>query len=92
MVLVLATLVSLVGLVDAVVGGTWDFVVVFGLAVALQAVLLLRALTGRVAVTLRRDLADWASDQAVATGESADEVVDRCVSTVRADLVDRPAR
>lgn len=90
MVLVLATLVSIVGLIDSVVGGTWDFVVVFGLAVALQALLLLRTLTGRTAVTLRRDLADWAADQAVATGESADEVVDRCVSTVRANLVDRP--
>ena len=92
MVLVLATLVSLVGLLDAVVGGTWDFAVVFGLAVTLQVLLLLRTLTGRAPVTLRRDLADWASGQAVATGESADEVVDRCVSTVRANLVDRPSR
>lgn len=90
MVLVLATLVSIVGLLDAVVGGTWDFAVVFGLAVTLQVILVLRTLTGRVAVTLRRDLAEWAADQAVATGESADEVIDRCVSTVRADLVDRP--
>ena len=92
LVLVLATLVAAVGLVDAVVSRTWDFAVVFALAVGLQLLLVLRAQTGRVTVTVRRDLAAWASEQAVATGESADEVLDRCVAAVRADVVDRPGR
>lgn len=91
LVLALAILVSLVGLLDAVVGGTWDFAVVFALAVALQLLLLVQAPNGRVVLTVRRDLAAWASDRAVATGESPDEVVDRCVAAVRADLVD-PSR
>lgn len=90
LVLVLATVVSLVGLVDATVSRTWDFAVVFALALGLQLLLLVRAQTGRVRVSVRRDLAAWASEQAVATGESADEVVDRCVAAVRAGVVDRP--
>ena len=90
LVLVLATVVSFVGLVDATVSKTWDFAVVFALAVGLQLLLLVRTQTGRVGLTVRRDLAAWASEQAVATGESADEVVDRCVAAVRADVVDRP--
>jgi hypothetical protein len=89
LVLTLATLVSLVGLLDALVSRTWDFVVVFALAAGLQLVLLVRTQTGRVALTVRRDLASWAAEQAVATGESTDEVVDRCVARSRADLVDR---
>lgn len=90
LVLVLATVVSLVGLVDATVSRTWDFAVVFALALGLQLLLLVRAQTGRVRVSVRRDLAAWASEQAVATGESADEVVDRCVAAVRAGVVDHP--
>lgn len=90
LVLVLATLVSLVGLVDAVVDRTWDFAVVFGLAIVLLALLLARAPTGRVTLTVRRDLASWAAEQAVATGETPDDVVDRCLAAVRADMADRP--
>ena len=92
LVLLLATVVAVVGLVDAVVSETWDFAVVFALAVGLQLLLLLRAQAGRVSMTVRRDLAAWATEQAVATGESADEVVDRCVAAVRADVVDRLGR
>jgi NAD/NADP transhydrogenase beta subunit len=90
--LVLATVVSLVGLVDAVVSRTWDFAVVFALALALQLLLLLRVQTGRVPVTVRRDLAGWASEQAVATGETTEEVVDRCLAAVRANVVDHRER
>lgn len=92
LVLALATVVSLVGLVDAAVSGTWDFALVFALAVGLQLLLLVRTQTGRATVTVRRDLAAWASEEAVATGESADEVVDRCIAAVRAHVVDRPGR
>jgi hypothetical protein len=92
LVLVLATLVSLVGLLDAVISRTWDFAVVFALAAGLQLVLLLRAQTGRVPLTVRRDLASWAAEQAVATGESADDVVDRCLAAARADVMDNSRR
>lgn len=88
LVLVLATAVALVGLVDAVVGRTWDFVAVFGLALLLQLVVLLQTVTGRAVLTVRRDLAAWVADRAVATGETPEAVIDRCVASVRAGLVD----
>lgn len=88
LVLVLATVVALVGLIDAVVGQTWDFAAVFGLAVLLQLLVLLQATTGRTTLTVRRDLAAWVADRAVATGETPDAVIDECLASVRAGLVD----
>jgi len=88
LVLVLATVVSLVGLVDALVGPTWDFVAVFGLALVLQLVLLVRGLGGRAEVSVRRDLASWVAARAVATGETPEEVVDRALAMARAGLLD----
>ena len=92
LVLLLATLVSFVGLIDAALSRMWDFAVVFALAAGLQLLLLLRTQTGRAALTVRRDLAEWAAEQAVAAGESTDDVVDRCLAMARADLVDRSRR
>ncbi len=88
LVLVLATAVALVGLVDAVVGRTWDFAAVFGLALVLQLVVLLQTATGRAALSVRRDLAAWVTERAVATGETPEAVVDQCLASVRAGLVD----
>lgn len=91
LVLVLATVVALVGLVDAIVSGTWDFVAVFGLTLALQVILLVRLQTGRAELTVRRDLAAWIAERAEATGETPEGVIDQCVANVRAGLVDERA-
>ena len=92
LVLVLATVVALVGLVDAVVGQTWDFVAVFSLALVLQLAVLLHIATGRAPMTVRRDLAAWVAERAVATGETPEAVVDQCLASVRAGLVDDQVR
>jgi lysylphosphatidylglycerol synthetase-like protein (DUF2156 family) len=88
LVVVLATIVSGIGLLDAVVGRAWDFAVVFGLTLILQLVLLARFHRGRAELTVRRDLASWVAARAVATGESPEEVVDRALAMVRSGLVD----
>lgn len=86
--LVLATVVSAVGLVDTVVSREWDFAVVFGLALVLQLVVLVQARTARAWMSVRRDLAGWVVGRAVATGETPDAVVDQCLASVRAGLLD----
>lgn len=88
LVLVLATAVAVVGLVDTVISQEWDFAVVFGLAVVLQLVVLLQTRTGRAWLSVRRDLATWVMGRAVATGETPDAVVDQCLASVRAGLAD----
>jgi hypothetical protein len=92
LVVVLAAVVALVGLVDAVVGRTWDLVAVFALTLALQLVLLLHLQTGRAPLSVRRDLAAWVAERAVATGEPPEAVIDQCLASARAGLVDEDRR
>ncbi len=90
LVLILAAGVAVAGLVDAVVSRDYDYAVVFGLALVLQLVLLFQMQAGRAALSTRRDLAAWVAERAVATGETPEVVVDECLATVRAGLVDLP--
>lgn len=75
-----AALVLFAGIVDAIVSGEWDLFAVFVLAFALVGFLLLRGARGRRTVTLRSDLARWASDHAYRTGETAETTLDRAVA------------
>ena len=86
LILLLATVVSLVGALDAVVGGQYDLVVVFGLGAALQLILLLRLQFGRPAVPLRRDLVAWLRQRSAEQGEPLEALADRCVASARAEL------
>lgn len=92
LVLILAAAVAFAGLVDAVVSRDFDYAVVFGLALVLQLVLLLHLQAGRAPLSTRRDLASWVAERAVATGETPEVVVDECLASVRAGLVDLPER
>jgi hypothetical protein len=82
----LALVATAVGLVDAVIGGQADFVVVFVLAGLLQAAVLVGLRSGPRPVLLRADLAAWVYEHTAATGEPADRLVDRCVAAYRAGL------
>ncbi len=85
-VLLLALLVTAAGLFEVVAGRSWDLVVVFALIAVLQLVVLGGLWVHRRPVGLRGDLAAWIDEHAVATGESAERIVDRAVSSYRAGL------
>ena len=84
--LALAVVVSVVGAVDAAVGGQPDLVVVFGLGAVLQLALLVRLQVRRPAVPVRADLVSWLRDRAATEGEPIGLVADRCLAACRADL------
>lgn len=86
LILLLATAVSVVGVLDAAVGGQVDLAVVFGLGAALQLALLLRLQSGRPAVPLRADLVAWLRQRSAEHGEPLEALADRCLATARADL------
>lgn len=88
-VLGLAALASVVGLIDAGLGGSWDLAGMFGLVTALQLVVLLQLRTDRQ-IGLRPDVARWVSGRAEATGEPPERVADRAVAAYRAGLVADP--
>lgn len=89
LILAASVVVSAVGAVDALIGGTYDLVVVFVLAAVLQLGLLVRLQSRRPAVPLRADLVAWLGDRAAEQGEPIGVIADRCVAACRADL-DRP--
>ena len=79
--------ISVVGAVDAGIGGNWDLAVVFVLIAVLQLLLLLRLARRRPAVPLRADLVRWLLDRASSEGESAQVIADRAVGAYRDDLL-----
>ncbi len=72
--------VTVVGVLDALIGNDWDLLVVFGISGLLQLALWLRQRASRTPVTLRADLAHRLERQAQRTGEPFDTVLDRAVS------------
>lgn len=88
--LLLSVLVSAVGLVETVTGQNWDVAVLLAVVTVLQLVVLVGLRTRRGSVGLRADLTTWVHEQAAATGEPAQRVVDRCVAACRAGLVVDP--
>jgi hypothetical protein len=75
-----AALVLVAGTVDSIISGEWDLFVVFAIALVLVAVMSVRTKSGRHDVTLRSDLARWASDHAYRTGETPETTLDRAVA------------
>lgn len=89
LVLALALLVTSVGLFEAALGDNWDLFVVLAVAVGLQLALFTGWWAGRRSVDLRADLAAWLDEQAMATGEPAERLLDRSVAAYRAGLAAR---
>lgn len=87
-VLLVTSLVLAVGAIDSIVSREWDFLAVFGVALALQLLLLLRLVGRRPAVPIRRDLVAWLRAQAALGGEPIDAVVDRAIGAYRAGFTD----
>jgi len=75
-----AALVLVAGIVDSIVSGEWDLFAVFALAFVLVAFLTVRNRSGRSVITLRSDLARWASDHSYRTGETIETTLDRAVA------------
>lgn len=86
LVLLLAVLVCLAGMVETVTDRNWDLAAVLGVVVALQVAALVGLRVGRRPTSLRTDLDTWVHEHAVATGEAAPRLVDRCVAAYRAGL------
>jgi hypothetical protein len=76
----LTALVTAVGLLDAVSGGSWDLAVIFAMIAMLQLVLVANLRADRRCLTLRPDLAVWVRARADAKGEAPDRIVDDAVS------------
>jgi hypothetical protein len=84
--LLMLLVVTVVGAVDAAIGGVWDHFVVFVLGSAVGAALLLTSVGRRPLVPLRADLVAWLRARASATGEPMEAIADRCIAEARADL------
>lgn len=86
-VLVAATVVAALGIVDAAASGEWDLMILFTALALLQLVFLLRLSLGRVAVPVRADLVRWLRDRADQEGDHVELLADRAIAAWRADLV-----
>lgn len=84
--LVIALIVTVVGLVDVVRDGDSDLTLLFVGLLVLQAAALLTALLGHRGVRLRPDLTAWLARQATATGEPVERLADRSIAAYRAGL------
>lgn len=77
---ILTLLIAGVGVTDAAIGRHWDLFVLFAVVGLLQIGTLARAPGSRIAVSLRPDLARWASRRSQQTGEPVTDVLDRAVA------------
>jgi hypothetical protein len=85
--MIVATIaVAVAGAVDAVRSKNADLFVVFLLVVVLQLSLLWRVRSARRLIGLRADLADWLHERSTVSGEPAEHLADRCVSSYRRAL------
>lgn len=92
-ILLTATLILTIGMIDGIVSRAWDFFAGFAMVMALQLLLLARLSGRRPAVPIRRDLVAWLRDQATLGGESMESVADRAVGAYRAGftVLDEPS-
>jgi hypothetical protein len=72
-----------IGALDAVIGGTWDLVALFGVIAFGELALLSRAGWRRRDVTLRADLARWLEQTAAVGDERPEDVADRAITVYR---------
>jgi len=78
-----AALVLVAGAVDSIVSAEWDLFAVFAMAFVLVVFLTMRSRNGRSVISLRSDLARWASDHSHRTGETVETTIDRAVAAHR---------
>ena len=78
---VVAGLVAAIGAFDAAISGEWDLFVLFMIIAGVVLALGLRLESRRPAIPIRRDLARWLDDRALASGEPMSVVTDRAIST-----------
>jgi hypothetical protein len=81
-----ATIVALVGVVDAARGGQPDLAVLFGVLAGLLVALLATSWSRRRPVEVRADLARWVDDRGALTGEPGGRIADRAIAEHRARL------
>jgi hypothetical protein len=86
----LVAVILTVALVDSILSGNWDLVVVLGLALAVQLTLIFSMYAPRPAVPLRGDLVRWLDERSAATGEPLEHIADRCIAAYRAGLSPEP--
>jgi hypothetical protein len=82
----LVAAVSVVGIIDGIVGGDVDVVLMFSLTLLGWIVVVLRISWHRPAVPIRADLVRWMESRAVEGGESIDAVADRAIAAYRQGL------
>jgi hypothetical protein len=76
-----AIVVSLVGAIDAGIGGEWDLFVLFVGILAITVALGSKLESRRPAIPVRRDLVAWLRDRSSISGEPLSTVADRAIAT-----------
>jgi len=76
-------IVTVIGAIDAAIGGEWDLFVLFTLGLALSLALVARLESRRPAIPIRRDLVVWLRDRAEVSGEPLAAVADRALAAYR---------
>ena len=84
-----ATVLCLVGTVDAALDEAWDHVAMFGATMILIAAAGALRRPHRRTLTLRADLAPWLRTRSELTGEPVEVLADRAVAAHRAGLTGR---
>jgi len=82
---------ALVGMADAAIGGVWDLFVLFTILAVVHIAALAVSGGNRVQVTLRPDLARWATQRSQRTGEPVDDVIDRAMAWYQQGLYQPPS-
>mgnify|MGYP006293731237 CR=1 FL=1 len=79
-------LVSIVGVIDALVGKSPDLAALFAATLVLAVVAAVRSLVARRRIAVRADLVAWLEQTALAEGTSVESVADSALSAARAGM------
>jgi hypothetical protein len=85
--MMLVALVSIIGVVDAVAGRSWDHVALHTMVLAVTIVSLSRTVASRREVSVRADLYRWYERRASDDAERIGTVIDRALAAQRDGLV-----
>ncbi len=86
LIIVIAVLLSLVGMLDALSSDEGDYAAVLGAVTVALGVVLARMQWGRRDVAVRADIERWLRRRSAVTGERPEVIADRCIAACRDGL------
>lgn len=88
LVLLLASVVAAVGVIDALISREWDLLAVFGLTLLLHLTLFAQLSRRRLPVEIRADLVHWLRKRSDETGEPMAALADRAIARYQSAFVE----